>query len=291
MARPLRLEFPGALYHSTSRGNDKKAIFRDDEDRATFLRSLASVNERYHWLCHAYCLMNNHYHLVVETPDGNLSKGMRQLNGVYTQAFNKRHRKTGHVFQGRYKAILLQRESHLLEVCRYVALNPVRAQAVKVPEAWQWSSYRGTEGSETPHSCLTIDWVLAQFGSRRGVARRRYRDFVHSRTRGAPPWTEVQGQLLLGDSEFVERFKNYVKQAEHIKEIPRSQRYLGRPSLDALFKDTKARGKLERDRRIYEAVQHYGYSEREVADYLNLHYSTVSRLISSTCEGKASNKS
>ena len=100
----------------------------------------------------------------------------------------------------------------------------------------------------------------------------------------------MKGQILLGDREFVERFKNYVKQAEHIKEIPRSQRYLGRPSLNALFKDKKARGKLERDRRLYEAVEHYGYSEREVADYLNLHYSTVSRLIS-TCEGKATNTS
>jgi putative transposase len=166
MARPLRLEVPGALYHVTSRGNNKAAIFLDDEDRTLLLRILTSVNKRYHWFCHAYCLMRNHYHLVVETPDGNLSKGMRQLNGVYTQAFNKRHKKTGHLFQGRYKAILLQRESHLLEVCRYVVLNPVRAKAVQLPEAWQWSSYRGTEGSDEPHPCLTTDWILAQFGSK-----------------------------------------------------------------------------------------------------------------------------
>ncbi len=127
MARPLHIEYPGAVYHITNRGNDKKAVFKDDQDRETFLKILAFVNKRYHWLCHAYCLMDNHYHLMIETPDGNLSLGMRQLNGVYTQARNKRYNKTGHLFQGRYKSILIQKDSHLLEVCRYVVLNPVKA--------------------------------------------------------------------------------------------------------------------------------------------------------------------
>ena len=121
MARPLRIEYDGALYHVTSRGNDRKAIFKDDSDRELFLNTLARVTERFHWICHGYCLMNNHYHLVIETPDGNLSKGMRQLNGVYTQAFNKRHRRVGHIFQGRFKGILVLKDSHFLEVCRYTA--------------------------------------------------------------------------------------------------------------------------------------------------------------------------
>ncbi len=124
MARPLRIEYSGAVYHITSRGNEKKPVFRDEEDRCTFLDILERVNKRYNWICHAYCLMDNHYHLLIETPDGNLSMGMRQLNGVYTQLFNKRHKRTGHLFQGRYKAILIQKDSHLLEVCRYVVLNP-----------------------------------------------------------------------------------------------------------------------------------------------------------------------
>ena len=136
MARPLRIEYDGALYHITSRGNERKAIFRDDEDRVGFLEALQKVNERFNWICHAYCLMNNHYHLVVETPDGNLSKGMRQLNGVYTQYFNRKHHRVGHIFQGRYKSILIEKESYLLEVSRYVVLNPVRAKAVKKPEDW-----------------------------------------------------------------------------------------------------------------------------------------------------------
>jgi len=130
MARPLRIEYDRAVYHITSRGNARKAIYGDDADREIFLETLHKVTKRYNWLCHAYCLMNNHYHLVIETPDGNLSRGMRQLNGVYTQRYNARHYSVGHIFQGRYKAILIQKDSHLLEVSRYVVLNPVRAKAV-----------------------------------------------------------------------------------------------------------------------------------------------------------------
>jgi REP element-mobilizing transposase RayT len=144
MARPLRLEFDGAVYHVTSRGNARGDIFHDDGDRNVFMETLGKVVNRFNWRCHAYCLMNNH--LVIETPEGNLSKGMRQLNGLYTQGYNRRHRTVGHLFQGRYKAILIQKESHLLEVCRYVVLNPLRAQATDRVEQWKWSSYRATAG-------------------------------------------------------------------------------------------------------------------------------------------------
>jgi len=160
MARPLRIEYPGAVYHVTSRGNEKKPVFKDDTDRLTFLNTLQHVNKRYNWICHAYCLMTNHYHLLIETPDGNLSIGMRQVNSVYTQLFNKRHGRAGHLFQGRYKAILIQKDSHLLEVCRYVVLNPVRARMAEKPEEYRWSSYLATAGKAQPHPCLTSDWVL-----------------------------------------------------------------------------------------------------------------------------------
>ncbi len=155
MARPLRIEYPGAVYHITSRGNEKKPVYKDDQDRENFLSPLDRVNKRYNWLCHAYCLMDNHFHLLIETPEGNLSIGMRQLNGVYTQTFNKRHRRTGHLFQGRYKAILIQKDSHLLEACRYVVLNPVRARLVEEPGQWRWSSYGATAGREKLPACLT----------------------------------------------------------------------------------------------------------------------------------------
>ncbi|MCX5971105.1 MAG: transposase [Coprothermobacterota bacterium] len=146
LARPLRIEFEDAVYHITSRGNERKEIYRDARDRTLFLAVLRQVNPRYHWLCHAYCLMDNHYHLLIETPEGNLSQGMRQLNSLYTQGFNRGHGRVGHVLQGRYRAIVIEKESHLLEVCRYVALNPVRAKAVERPEDWNWSSYGGTAG-------------------------------------------------------------------------------------------------------------------------------------------------
>jgi REP element-mobilizing transposase RayT len=140
MARPLRIEYPGALYHITSRGNDKNLIFLDDKDRDVFLDLLHSINTRYHFILHAYCLMDNHYHLLIETPEGNLSYGMRQLNGVYTQMFNKKYKRVGHIFQGRYKAVLVDKDNYLLEVARYIVLNPVRARLVDAPEKWRFSS-------------------------------------------------------------------------------------------------------------------------------------------------------
>ncbi len=131
MARPLRIESPGAVYHLTSRGNARNSIYLDDNDRQRFLAILGNVVDRYNWLCHAFCLMDNHYHLLIETLDPNLSLGMRQLNGVYTQGFNRAHNRVGHVFQGRYKAILVEKDEHLLELCRYIVLNPMRAGVIK----------------------------------------------------------------------------------------------------------------------------------------------------------------
>lgn len=164
MARPLRIQYAEAVYHVTSRGNARRSILKDDEGRGMLLSMLKEVNDRFHWVCHAYCLTTNHYHLVIETPDGNLSKGMRHLIGFYSIRFNRRHGSVGHVSQGRRKAILVQNEGHLLEVCRYVVLNPARAKkVVGVPERWGWSSYRATAGVEKAHPCLTTDWVLGQF--------------------------------------------------------------------------------------------------------------------------------
>jgi len=142
MARPLRIEFPGAVYHVTARGNARAAIFLNDDDRRRFLALLTETAGRRGWTCHAYCLMDNHYHLMLETAAANLGRGMRQINGVYTQRFNRAHDRVGHVFQGRYKAILVEKQAYLLELCRYVVLNPVRAGMVAAPGDWAWSSYR-----------------------------------------------------------------------------------------------------------------------------------------------------
>ncbi|HJP54023.1 MAG: transposase [Rhodospirillales bacterium] len=178
MARPLRIEYPGAVYHLTARGNAREDIFLDDGDRRLFLDLLAETIARFRWLCHAYCLMGNHYHLLIETPEANLSRGMRHLNGVYTQRFNRTHGRVGHVFQGRYKAILVERDAHLLELCRYLVLNPVRAGMVRSARNWRWSSHRAMAGQVAAPEWLATDWLLARFGRRAAPARAAYRRFV-----------------------------------------------------------------------------------------------------------------
>lgn len=286
MARPLRIEYEGAVYHVTARGNERKAIYKDEADRSIFLDTLHKVNRKYNLLCHAYCLMNNHYHLIIETPEGNLSKGMRQLNGVFTKLFNKKHKRVGHIFQGRYKAILIQKESHLLEVCRYTVLNPVRARAVKNPDEWKWSSYLATLGKEKPHKCLNRDWILRQFADRRKIAENKYKEFVVAGIGNNGIWKKVKGQSLLGDDDFVETLIKFVTGYEEMEEIPKAQRYINRPSLRDLFIDEKASNKKYRNKQIVIAVYEYGYSQKEVADHLGKHYTTISIIISKTLKLK-----
>jgi putative transposase len=277
MARPLRIEYPGALYHVTSRGNARQLIFQKDSDREVFLDILGQAVERFQWLCHAYCLMDNHYHLVIETPEGNLSRGMRHLNGVYTQKYNWRHKTTGHVFQGRYKAILVDGDSYLLELCRYVALNPVRVERVKSPENWPWSSCRFTAGLAEPPGFLTTEWILGQFSPNKKKAQNLYRRFVHSGVDKASVWNELKGQIFLGDDRFI---KDIVSLAgKEIKEIPKQQRYAGRMTLEELFAVDILEHKEIRDTAIYNAFTKYGYALKEIADYLGVHYSTISRII------------
>lgn len=278
MARPLRIEYPGAVYHVTSRGNEKKKVFKDDKDREAFLNTLYDVNKRYNWLCHAYCLMDNHYHLLIETPDGNLSAGMRQLNGVYTQLFNKRHKRVGHLFQGRYKAILIQKDSHLLEVSRYIVLNPLRARMVESPEVWKWGSYGATAGTVKSHPCITRDWILGQFNSKIDAAEKAYRRYVKDGIDKESILKEVKGQIILGEANFTENFTEYIKGRGDIAEIPKSQRYINRPSLEEIFNITKE-DKQNRNKRIIEAVERHGYSQKEISGYLGLHYTSISRIV------------
>ncbi len=279
MARPLRIEYPGAVYHITSRGNEKKPVYKDDRDRDNFLTTLDKVNKRYNWLCHTYCLMDNHFHLLIETPDGNLSLGMRQLTGVYAQMFNKRHGRVGHLFQGRYKAILIQKDSHLLEVCRYVVLNPVRARLVKEPGQWRWSSYGATTGREKAPGCLTTSWVLGQFSNKKRKAEREYREYVQLGIGKESIWTEVKGQAILGEEDFAGRLTKYLERHKDVLEIPKSQRYADRPALEKLFEGSILRDRAKRDGVIREAVEKFGYTQRAVADYLGFHFTYVSRIL------------
>ncbi len=274
MARPLRIEFAGALYHLTSRGDRSGSIFEDDEDRRQFLRTLAEVVERFNWACHAYCLMANHYHLVVETPDANLSKGMRHLNGVYTQASNRRHKRFGHLFQGRYKGILVDKESHFLELARYVVLNPVRAGMVDLPENWPWSSYGIMIGECPKPKWLTTDGLLAQFGKRRVRARKRYRKFVAEGLGGDSIWAELRQQIYLGDGAFVERMQKQIALQGDELSIPNAQRRPPAPPLADIVA-----GSEDRNVGIVAAYATGAFCYREIAEYVGLHLATVGRIV------------
>lgn len=274
MARPLRLEFAGALYHITARGDRREPIYDDDTDRTAFVNLLGDVCRQYNWICHAYCLMGNHYHLLVETPEGNLSSGMRQLNGVYTQQYNRRHGRVGHVFQGRYKAILIEKESYLLELARYIVLNPVRAQMVSVALEWPWSSYRATAGLQQPVAGVHVDWILTAFGVRRDEAIARYTCFV-AEGKGLPsPWQALKNQIYLGSDQFVAEMQDEIDLRQRLDEFPACKH---RPAPQPLDQYLLAAG--YRDDAIVEAYASGGYTLQQIGDHFGLHYSRVSKII------------
>jgi REP element-mobilizing transposase RayT len=253
MARPLRLEFPGALWHITSRGNEKRPIFTDEADREEMLGILGRTVRRCRWRLHAYVLMGNHYHLLLETPEPNLSDGMHDLNGLYTQRFNRRHDRVGHLFQGRFKGILVERESHLLEVTRYVVLNPVRAGLVEAAASWTWSNYLATAGARTPPPWLETGWTLRQFDVDRAAAQRKYRRFVAAGERGGKsPWGQLEAQIFLGGPTFRARVAARIRQIPVGEDIPRCQLRVGRPPLAWIVLAVGAAGTSipPRDRRI-----------------------------------------
>jgi REP-associated tyrosine transposase len=181
VARRPRFELDDGIYHVTTRGNRRQLIFGDDRDRARFLRLLGNVAVVHGWRCSTYCLMPNHFHLLLEAARPALSNGMRYLNGVYAQSFNGRYQLDGHLFQGRFYARLVESDWHLLEVGRYVVLNPVRAGLCADPGEWPWSSYNALVGAAPAPTFLAQDWFLGHFGSDRVRARHRYERFVYDR--------------------------------------------------------------------------------------------------------------
>jgi REP element-mobilizing transposase RayT len=275
MARPLRIEFAGALYHITSRGDRREAIYEDDEDRERFLGVLAEVVQRHKWICHAFCLMTNHYHLVIETVEGNLSQGMRHLNGVYTQASNRRHNRTGHLFQGRFKGILVDKDAYLLELSRYVVLNPVRAGMVDSPEQWPWSSYQAMIGAVPVPKWLAVASLLSLFGTTATAARRRYRRFV-SDGAGERIWEDLRQQIYLGDAKFVARMQAKAQVEGDTLTVPQVQRRPPPPSLAAITASYP-----ERNAAIVAAYASGAYSYREIAEHFGVHLATVGRIVRS----------
>lgn len=284
MARPLRIEFPGALYHVTSRGNAREAIFHDDPDRHAFLDVLADVIGACRWLCHAYCLMTNHYHVLVETPSANLSRGMQRLNGVYTQRFNRRHARVGHVLQGRFKAILVERESHMLELARYIVLNPVRAGMVSDAEDYPWSSLRAALGLAPVPAWLTLVGVRTSFGS-----CERYLEFVREGVGARSPWEELTGGVL-GSERFAKRASSRTRDRARDAEFPKRERLPHREPLEQLLSPRVVADRTLRNERIREAHRTWGYSLAQIGRHVGLHYSRVSRLAAQGRQPEAKGK-
>jgi putative transposase len=271
MARPLRIQEAGLSYHITARGNRQVAIYDDDDDREEFLALLSRAVEVHGVECHAYCMMTNHYHLVLTTARANLSRAIKDVNGKYGQWWNRRHGYKGHLFQGRFGAQVIQDDAYLLTACRYVVLNPVRAQLVQAPEQWRWSSYRATAGLTAVPSFLRPDTVWHRLGdSDFETMACRYRAFVAACEIGVGMFPR---DAVLGDSDFVGRFKDWRARAS--REVPRSDRQ-SQPPLATLFAGAVTRAARKAQAARANAL---GYTLAEIARHLEVHYSTVSRMI------------
>ncbi len=273
MARPLRIEFPGALYHATSRGDGFEDIYMDDADRLAFLDALGAVCQRYSWQLCAYCLMTRHYHLVVETPEGTLSRGMRQLNGVYTQRFNKAHRRVGHAFQGRYEAILVEKDAHFLELARYVVLNPVRAGIVAAAGDWFWSSDRATAGD-----AKAPPWLCPQRVRRTLLPSRprRWSATVGLSRKGRAsrhPGGSSGSRSFSARNSSLRPCNGGLAPERDLAEVPRAQRPPPPKPLSEYVQGFPAR-----DAAIVAAYASGGYTLKEIGNHFGLHYSRVSRI-------------
>ena len=258
----------------TARGKAREDIYRDDINRQQFLMLLQNTIKRYDWYCHAYCLMGNHYHLLIEANTPTLSKGMKLLNGTYTQYFNRQHRRVGYVFQGRFKAILIQKDSHLLELARYIVLNPVRAQMVHSAQEWRWSSYCATAGYDVSDVCLTTEWVLAGFAKTKDIAQQRYREFVHEGKGQASPWHQLKNQIFLGEDDFVNNTQCKINPEQSLKDIPKKQKQAPVKPLSYFSERYQTR-----DHSLSQAYWSGHYTLAQVGEYFGVSYATVSRAV------------
>lgn len=269
MARPLRIQYPGAVYHITARGNERRTIFFSDKDRYLFLRTLAETVCEFRVICHAWVLMGNHYHLLLETPEPNLSRAIRYLNGVYAQKLNFRRTRVGHLFQGRFSAILVEKSRHLLELCRYIVLNPVRAGLREFPGQWKWSSYRSTAGIDRPEEWTTTDWVLGQFGKTAPAAQKAYRTFVRAGIGDKKnPWEGLKGQIYFGSEDFRSKLSGLVRHQN--LENPSPQRHPDRPDVSKIL-EWVGRHYAVSDTEILERHSRAKNEPRDIAMFLLRH--------------------
>jgi REP element-mobilizing transposase RayT len=239
MARPLRVEYPGAFYHVIARGNNREKLFKNDRDNEKFIEYLEKAVERFSIIIHTYCLMSNHYHLLVETPEANLSKAMQWVNVSYATYFNIKRRRHGHLFQGRFKAILIDADEYLKHLSRYIHLNPVRAKMVSSPAEYLWSSYGAFVGQQKAPQFLETHWLLSNFGKNKKVAQRNYRDFVEKVDAQTVenPYKHVTEGFLLGDEYFVNWVKEtFLSSRKDEKEIPQLKKLKPKIALENVVK-------------------------------------------------------
>jgi REP element-mobilizing transposase RayT len=242
MARPVRIEYPGAVYHVTSRGNERRTIFQGDSDREAFLAFLCKAVKRFGWSLSAWVLMPNHFHLVVQTPEPNLSRGMHWLNGCYAGWFNREHERWGHLFGGRFKAFIIEKETYLTEVLRYVVLNPVRAKdMVDRPEDYRWSSYRATAGLEEAPEWLDLSSALSSFGAVSETTQASYRAFVAEKIASTENlWDRLINGIYLGTETWAKSMRRVLQSKPRSREHPRKQRAVGRPKADQIIRVVSA---------------------------------------------------
>ena len=289
MPRPKRIHYEGAVYHVTSRGNERRKIVMDDSDRWLFVRILDEMIEENGIVCHAWVLMDNHYHLMLETPGANLSAAMKHLNSIYTQKFNLKHHRSGHLFQGRFKAIVVEKDTYLKELCRYLVLNPVRAKMVKHPRDWKWSSYRATAGLERPEPWLEVDWILGQFGRDKLRAQKAYKTFVEDGIgKKESPWEKLFSRVYLGGEEFLNKVHEVGRKHKSL-DTPKYQREVVKlKPEDVLGKVAKvygvkagdlllagAREFEARDAAIYWLKKDSGLSLRAIGERIGVGFSAV----------------
>lgn len=272
MARPLRVQFAGALYHVTARGNARQDIFCDDIDRGRFLDTLWSTCELLDWDVWAYCLMGNHYHVLLQTLTPTLSRGMRNLNGLYSQWFNFRHERVGHLLQGRYHSSLVDKEAYLLEVARYILLNPVRSGLCKEPGLWPWSSYRATAEGAPAARRLVTKRLIREFGEGR-KARDRFVSYVEAGISKPDPATTERLVSCVGGERFVSSIARLSGSVS--REVPRSERRW--KSLDQYEAETDKRNDA-----IRSAYSSGTYTLAEIGRHFGLHYVSVARIVRQT---------
>jgi len=284
MARPLRISYPGAFYHITARGNERKQIFLNDRDREKFLSYLGSATERYGASIHVYCLMGNHYHLLLETPSGNIIAIMRHINGAYTTYFNLKRNRTGHLLQGRYKAILVDVDEYAEELSRYIHLNPVRAGVVARPEEYRWSSYQAYIGQRKGEEWLHQDLVLGFFGNTQSKARENYRKFVETAIgqKNENPWINIKHSTFLGSAEFIARIKeNHIGGDDSASDIPALKSLKSRPSIEEIQKEVASlielKPAVKKQLTLYLCQRYSGKKLKEIGDCFCIGESGVSQ--------------